>query len=239
MLQINVTDRWHATFPGGHIGVLLVEDIDNTKRTTPLEKRKRDVEQRLRERFAGASRSDLLELDVLKAYREFYRGFGNTYHVQLQLESVVHKGKSLPSVNPLVDANFAAELETLVLTAGHDADLLEPPLTLDAAQGGEAFTGMNGSPKTLKPGDMMMSDARGVICTILCGQDARTPISPRYPPRALRGVRAPGGTAGGRPTAAGRGLRKRSAVRTGSRAPAAYGLRCGRVLRRCPARSFC
>jgi hypothetical protein len=31
---------------------------------------------------------------------------------------------------PLVDANFAAELETLVLTAGHDTDLLAARLML-------------------------------------------------------------------------------------------------------------
>ena len=137
--------------------------------------------------FPGLS---CLELETLNAYRDYYRRFGNTYHVQLQLESVVHKGKSLPSVSPLVDANFAAELETLVLTAGHDADLLTQPLTLDVTGGGEAFTGMNGSVKTLRPGDMMMTDAGGVICTVITGQDARTPISPATPPRALRGLRA-------------------------------------------------
>ncbi len=177
MLPIDVTDRWHDTFSGGHVGVLLVENVDNTKRTTSLEGRKQEVAQRLRERFAGSSRADLLELNVLRAYRDFYRGFGNTYHVQLQLESIAHKGKSLPNVSPLVDANFAAELETFVLTAGHDADTLEPPLVLGVAAGSEVFTAMNGSVKTLKPGDVTMSDARGVICTIICGQDERTPIS--------------------------------------------------------------
>ena len=192
MLQITVTDRWHDTFPEGRVGVLLVANVDNAPRVTPLEARKRETEQRLRERFVGSSRADLLELDVLKAYRDFYRGFGNTYHVQLQLESIVQKGKSLPNVSPLVDANFAAELETLVLTAGHDAERLEPPLTLDAAQGGEVFTGMNGSRRALKLNDMMMSDAQGVVCTILCGQDERTPISPATR-RALYVAYAPPG----------------------------------------------
>ncbi len=177
MFPIDITDNWHDTFSGGHVGVLLVENVDNTERKTPLEGRKQEIAQRLRERFAGSSRADLLELDVLKAYRDFYRGFGNTYHVQLQLESIAHKGKSLPDVSPLVDANFAAELETFVLTAGHDADTLESPLVLSVAEGGEVFTAMNGSVKTLKTGDVTTSDAQGVICTIICGQDERTPIS--------------------------------------------------------------
>ena len=192
MIQLEVTSRWHKTFPGAHVGVLLVGKVDNTKRQTPLDEHKRKVEARLQEKYAGFSRAELLELEVLNAYRDYYRRFGNTYHVQLQLESIVHKGKALPNVNPLVDANFAAELEMFVLTAGHDADLLELPLTLDATRGGETFTGMNGSVKTLKPGDMMMTDAASVICTIITGQDARTPISPGTR-RALYVAYAPAG----------------------------------------------
>lgn len=191
-MQIDMTDRWHETFPGAHIGVLLVGDVDNTTRVTSLDDRKREVEGRLREGYAGVSRAELLELPVLKAYNSFYRAFGNTYHVQLQLESVVHKNKPLPSVSPLVDANFVAELQTLVLTAGHDAARLYEPLTVDAAQGSETLVQMSGAKKMLKPGDMMMSDSRGIICTILYGQDDRTPISPGTR-RALYVAYAPAG----------------------------------------------
>lgn len=179
MVQIEVTDRWHNTFVGGHVGVLLIGKVENARRTTPLEQRKREIEAQLRTKFAGFSRADLLELAVLQSYREYYKKFAKTYHVQLQLESVVQKGKSLPNVSPLVDANFAAELETLVLTAGHDADLLEAPITIDASQGGEEFLQMNGAQITLKPNDMIMTDGKGVICTIIYGQDKRTPISPQ------------------------------------------------------------
>ena len=192
MFQIAVTDRWHATFPGGHVGVLLVGNVDNSRRITPLEQRKREIESRLRQQFAGFSRADLMQLEVLQAYRTYYKKFGQTYHVQLQLESVVQQGKSLPDVSPLVDANFAAELETLILTAGHDADVLEAPVTIDATHGGEPFRQINGTVRSLKPNDMMMSDGQGIVCTILYGQDARTPISP-HTRRALYVAYAPSG----------------------------------------------
>lgn len=192
MLEINTTRDWHELFPGAHVGVLLIANVDNSRRATPLDERKRALEAHLRETFADQTRADLLELEVLKAYRAFYKGFGKTYHVQLQLESVVHKGKSLPSVSPLVDANFSAELETLVLTAGHDADLLRPPLTLDATRGGEPFRQLSGLQASLKPNDMMMSDREGVICTMLYGQDRRTPLSPATR-RALYVAYAPPG----------------------------------------------
>lgn len=192
MLQIEVTNRWQAAFPGGHVGVLLIANVDNSKRPTPLDQRKREIEARLREKFAGLARADLLNLPVLQAYRNYYKKFDKTYHVQLQLESIVHKGKALPNVSPLVDANFAAELETLILTAGHDADLLVAPLTIDATQGGEAFTQMNGAAIALKPNDMLMADGQGVVCTIIYGQDQRTPIS-LHTRRALYVAYAPAG----------------------------------------------
>ncbi|MEM7734857.1 MAG: phenylalanine--tRNA ligase beta subunit-related protein [Deinococcota bacterium] len=176
-MKIKATSEWHTRFPGGHVGVLLVSGVDNRKRTTPLDGHKRELEARLRKQFAGFSRADFLQLEVLAAYRDYYKTFGNTYHVQLHLESITTKNKSLPTVSPLVDANFAAELETLVLTAGHDADLLQEPIHIDASRGDETFIQMNGKTKTLKADDMMMRDAQGVVCSIIYGQDARTPIS--------------------------------------------------------------
>src|SRR5215213_7027913 len=178
MLQIDVTDRWHTTFPAAHVGILVVGNVDNTPRSSALDQRKQAIEAQLRQTFAGSSRAELLELAALQTYRTYYKKCDKTYHVQLQLESIVHNGKSLPNVSPLVDANFAAELATLVLTAGHDADLLQAPVTIDATHGGETFTQINGSVRSLKPLDMMMSDSKGIICTIIYGQDARTPISP-------------------------------------------------------------
>ena len=192
MPELEVTDRWREAFPGGHVGALLMGNVDNTGRSAALDQQKRELEKRLREQFSGRSRAELRELEVLRAYRDYYKKFDQTYHVQLQLESVVHKGKALPNVSPLVDASFVAELDTLILTASHDADLLEAPLTLDATRGGETFIQMNGSVRSLKPGDMMMADAGGTVCTILYGQDRRTPVSPQTR-RALYVAYAPPG----------------------------------------------
>ncbi len=179
MFNVNASEDWRNRFPGCHIGMLLIGNVDNSKRATPLDERKKEIESRVREKYAGYSRDDLLKLDTLGAYRKYYKKFDKTYHVQLQLESVVHKEKSLPNVSPLVDACFASEMDTFLLTAGHDADLLEGAISIDVTSGTESFTQMNGNPRTLKADDMMMKDEKGVICTIIYGQDQRTPISPK------------------------------------------------------------
>lgn len=190
--MIECTQKWHKTFKGGYVGVLLIAGINNRKCSTALEDKKIKLESRLRETFKEFSRKDFQELDVLKAYRAYYKQFGNTYHVQAQLESVVHKGRSLPNVSPLVDANFMAELDSLVLTAGHDADLLKSPVLIDASVGDEMFTQMNAKEKQVKANDMIMRDGEGVVCTILLGQDKRTAISPETK-RALYVAYAPKG----------------------------------------------
>jgi DNA/RNA-binding domain of Phe-tRNA-synthetase-like protein len=81
-------------------------------------------------------------------------------------------------VSPLVDANFIAEMETLVLTAGHDAGELQGPISIDVARDGAQLAQMTGTPRAIPPGDMIMRDAQGVCCSIIYGQDDRSPISP-------------------------------------------------------------
>jgi DNA/RNA-binding domain of Phe-tRNA-synthetase-like protein len=177
MLTITTTQEWKAAYPGAQIGVLEIAGVDNTRQSELLEAEKRAVENHLREQYVGFDRSGFLALPVLAAYHRYYKRFDKTYHVLLQLESIAIKGKSLPIVSPLVDANFTAELETLILTAGHDAARLVPPLWVDISRQGDQFTRMNGAPKELPPGDMVMRDSQGVICTILYGQDNVSPIS--------------------------------------------------------------
>ena len=126
---------------------------------------------------AGLTRQEFSALPVMSAYVRYYKRFNKTYHVQLQLESIVLKGKSLPNVAPLVDANFVAELETLVLTAGHDVAKLQGPVSIDVSRDGDQITQMNGAVKAMPAGDMVMRDANGVCCSIIYGQDNRSPIS--------------------------------------------------------------
>ena len=40
------------------------------------------------------------------------------------------------------------------------------------------MTQMNGACRALRSGDMIMRDAGGISCSIIYGQDARSPISP-------------------------------------------------------------
>ena len=179
MLSISGTAGWHAAHPGAVIGLLEMSNVDNARPSLQLDRRKHETEARLRQRYRGFARHDFQALPVMAAYTQYYRRFNKTYHVQLQLESIVLKGKSLPTVSPLVDANFMVEVQTLVLTAGHDVAMLLGPVSLDVSRDGDQLTQMDGTSKAIRTGDMVMRDAEGICCSILYGQDNRSPISVR------------------------------------------------------------
>ena len=193
-MEIQVSQEWYMTFPGAHIGVLLMGNVDNSKGSDLLDQEKKRLETWLHQKFAGFSRNEFSNIEVISAYRNYYKRFKKSYHVQLQIESIVLKNMALPNVSPLVDANFMAEMDTLVLTAGHDADRLIHPVRIDVTKEDDAFVQMNGKTTQLKPGDMMMADNKGVVCTIIYGQDQRTPIS-HATRRALYVAYAPAGVA--------------------------------------------
>lgn len=153
--------------------------VSNPAHHPQLEKKKTELEEHLRLQFAGQDRLALGHHPVLQAYGEYYRRFNKTYHIQLQLESILLKGKSIPSVAALVEAMFMAEMQDLLLTAGHDLDALRLPLTLDIATGAEKYTLLRGDEQILKPGDMLIRDRDGVISSIIYGPDQQTQITPQ------------------------------------------------------------
>jgi DNA/RNA-binding domain of Phe-tRNA-synthetase-like protein len=80
-------------------------------------------------------------------------------------------------VSALVEAMFMAEMKNMLLTAGHDLDILHLPLTLDISKGTESYTLPRGVDQVLKPGDMMICDGKGIISSIIYGPDQRTQIT--------------------------------------------------------------
>ena len=176
-IVISATESWRTRHPQAVMGLLEVAGVDNTVSCPELDQHKRAVETSLRRRYDGVSRSGLVSADVMREYVRYYKSFDKTYHVLLQLESIVSKGRRLPDVSPLVDANFMSELETLVLTAAHDAAKLLQPLRIDVAVPGDRLVQMNGTEKAMPAGDIVMRDAGGIYCSILHGQDNRSAVS--------------------------------------------------------------
>jgi DNA/RNA-binding domain of Phe-tRNA-synthetase-like protein len=167
-----VTDAWRSAFPGAVVGALAMRDVGNPEHSPGLEAAKRRLEEQLRAGERGAETEP-----VLRAYVDYSRDRGKTYHVKAQRESVVLKGKPIPRRAALVEAMFMAELANLVLTAGHDLDALKTPLRVAVTAAGDRYVLLGGAEAVLDRGDMMMADGAGIVSSVLRGPDRRTRIT--------------------------------------------------------------
>lgn len=169
-MQIDLTPAFRTAYPGGIFGALLASGCPNRPHVTALAADQRAVEARLRERFPG----ETIDADpVARAYAGYFRRYGARYPVVHQVRTIL-AGRPIESPSALVEAMFTAEMDSLVLTSGHDLDALEGSLRVDIAQDGDAYARISGKVQTLKPGDMIVRDAQGIIASVLYGPDFRT-----------------------------------------------------------------
>jgi DNA/RNA-binding domain of Phe-tRNA-synthetase-like protein len=189
---LGATEEWRRAFPGAVVGALVMRGVQNPGQSSALEERKRRLEQELRD-AASVPEGGRSAVDrVLRAYVDYYRARGKSYHVKAQRESVALKGKAIPSRAALVEAMFMAELRNLILTAGHDLDALAPPLRAQVSARGDRYVALNGAETVLAPGDMLMADAEGIVSSVLRGPDQRSRIT-RATRNVLFAVYAPAG----------------------------------------------
>jgi len=177
-VEFAVSEAWPAAHPGACVGLLVLSGVQNPDGDDRMNAALDETADSLRARFAGATRADLLARPEIAAYAAYYRRFDKTYHVLLQLESVVFKGKPLRTRGALVAAMFRAELTTGLLTAGHDAARLDGPLTLGVVAPGDRYVGMGGREILAAAGDMCIRDSTAIVSSVVYGPDDRTGLQP-------------------------------------------------------------
>jgi len=166
----------HALAPGAAMGLLALRGVAADR--PPDAAAEQEALERLRARYGPLERSQLVELDPLRAYVAWYRRFGQSYHLLAQIESVRQNRRGLNAGSALLGAMFAWELESLLLTAGHDLATLQQPLELRCATGEEAYLSLSGREVRAVAGDLMLSDGQGPVSSILRGPDRRSRITP-------------------------------------------------------------
>jgi DNA/RNA-binding domain of Phe-tRNA-synthetase-like protein len=164
-----VTDDWRRDHPGATVACMSMVGVQNPQQHAGLDEALSEVETILRSRYLGYDRDRLRSTGVFPAYDAYYRRFGQNYHVLHQVESVALKGKPIPRRAALVEAAFKSELGNGILTAIHDLDALDLPITVDSGTGSERYVLYNGNEVPVKDGDMYMRDRRGILTSIILG----------------------------------------------------------------------
>ncbi|HNR64949.1 MAG TPA: phenylalanine--tRNA ligase beta subunit-related protein [Atribacterota bacterium] len=194
MLQIS--EELKEAYPGGCIGEVSFKNVNvDNSGVINLNRAKDELMESLRDNYKDYSRVALIQTEPMKNYVTYYKKFKKTYHVLLQLESVILKGKSIPESYPLVMIMFMSELKNLILTAAHDLDRITLPIGVELSRGDERYNLLNGMEKELPAGDMFMEDREGIISSIIYGPDSRTQID-EDTNRVLYTVYAPPGIEG-------------------------------------------
>ena len=178
--------------PRTMIGLLALRGVRNPATSDAVNAAATALETELRDRYAGQDRAAILATPPFPAYTDYFKRFGQRYHVALQLESIAFKGKALPRVAALVEAMFIAELRHGLLTAGHDLDQLTPPITVAIGDGSETFATPRGETATVKADDIYTASREGVLSAIITGPSALARITPETT-NALFVVYAPPG----------------------------------------------
>jgi DNA/RNA-binding domain of Phe-tRNA-synthetase-like protein len=169
-MQVVLSEKFKAAHPAGVFGVLVARGCPNRPRAAALADSRLVVETRLRERFAERP----IEADpVAGAYAAYFKRRGQRYPVIHQVRTVLG-GRPIQGRSALVEAMFTAELDSLVLTSGHDLAALTGGLLVDVAGPGERYVKINGKEQAMTAGDMVVRDAQGVIACVLYGPDFRT-----------------------------------------------------------------
>jgi hypothetical protein len=178
VIGLGVSSEAREAYAGWRIGLLELGGLLPRGGGAALEAEVERVEAGLRASCGGIGRRDLARLEPLRPYAEHFSRSGRAYPVLLQAEAIASKGRRIEMPDPLVRAMFAAELESMLLTAGHDLGAMQGPITLGVAAGTESMPTLGGAEKRPPPGDLVMRDAEGIVASVLLGPDARTSIGP-------------------------------------------------------------
>lgn len=189
---LEATNEWRTAYPGAVAAVLAMNGVSNPPHHPANDEARERLETELRTRYGALDRPSLRASHPIDAYDRYYHGFGQTYHVQHQLESVAIKNKPIPRRATLVEAMFMAELADQILTAGHDLAAVQLPVRVDIARPGDGLTMFSGATREPPLGDMIMRDSAGIISSVVLGPDNRTQITPATT-SALFAVYAPPG----------------------------------------------
>ena len=175
--MLSISPAAKDLFPDLKIGLLLIKNIKNAYLNDKMAIAKDSLIEDLKKQYGSLSRKDLIKTEVLQGYYSYYKSFTKTYHVLLQLESVIYKEKGIPLVSPVVQSMFMAELKNHFLTSVHDYSKIVESLYLDRTLGGELFTLFNGEQKSLKKDDLYIKDTKDIISNVLNGMDERTKVT--------------------------------------------------------------
>lgn len=160
-MSLRVSPELTGRYTG--LGALLVRarGVKVERSTRELEKFKGEIIQEIRGKYRLEA---LKDAPIIRAYRDFFWRVGiDPTKIRPAAEALIRRvlsGKSLPSINNVVDAYNLASMKTEIALAAFDEDRLQGELLMRVANKGERFLGIGmAGAKELQGGEIVVSDA--------------------------------------------------------------------------------
>lgn len=152
-------------------GIMTMGSVINPETNEKLSQKKLDLEKRLQHLFGQMDKKQLKGCSPFTSYCTFYKKFKKSYHVLAQVESIAKRKRQIPERGVLVTAMFMAEVSNQMLTAGYDMAGIEGELRVSLGDGQTSFQGIGDQTRIPPVDDIVLSDEKGILGSIICGPD--------------------------------------------------------------------
>ena len=164
-MKFSVDSRIFTNVKGLHIGVLVLDGIDNAVDVSDFVKRDyAEVSAAIRHKFEGV---ELAEYPVIRGWRDIYKGFGEK-KARSSIESMIRRivnGKDLYNINPLVDIYNLASLRHELPCGGEDIDAIPGDMELTYSDGSEKFIPLGETEEdNPNPGEIIYKSGPIAVC---------------------------------------------------------------------------
>lgn len=165
MKLLEIDENVRMRFPTLKAILHAISGIAVEKNNPELDEFKESVYSRVRERY---NLDSLPQVPIFRAYRDFFWRVGvDPTKIRPSAEALIRRilaGKSIPSVNTLVDAYNLASVETGVALAVFDLSRVTGNMRMRFANNGEKFLGIGmQDPMTLRGVEVVVSDEERLV----------------------------------------------------------------------------
>ena len=168
-INFSISSAYKTRYPTVPFGLTLITGCLPFADNAAFDQYKRKLLRKMRRRETLEEISRRIE-----TYDRFFEGFGFECPLPKHLKRTIHSG--FPRYNLMVDAHFMAEMCAGILVAVTDYDRFEGALTLDLAGEGEVCRGMGGRDLAAKEGEIVLRDAKEIVCVLCQGADEKTRV---------------------------------------------------------------
>lgn len=170
MKKVTVSEKCLAVYPWMKFGYCFVKNLSWGESSDILRDRQKEAGEYIRKNSQSL-------VEKAKSISRFYKvqGEKNRSHIESLIKSISN-GKSIKSVNPVVDSVVLAELRNALAMGVHDLDRIQDDIVLDIADEGEKFVGIGNRSVVTRANEVVLRDQAGIWASYTQGPDGATVV---------------------------------------------------------------